>query len=92
MPRGSALVYFGSVWHGGGANQTEDQVRYMIAMAYSRNWLRQEENQFLVAPPHIAKDFPEALQRLIGYEARDPFLGWVDLKSPLDMLKSGELG
>ena len=92
MPRGSALVYFGSVWHGGGANQTKDQVRYMIAMAYSRNWLRQEENQFLVAPPHIAKDFPEALQRLIGYEARDPFLGWVDLKSPLDLLKSGELG
>jgi ectoine hydroxylase-related dioxygenase (phytanoyl-CoA dioxygenase family) len=92
MPRGSALVYFGSVWHGGGANQTTDQVRYMIAMAYSRNWLRQEENQFLVAPPHIAKDFPEALQRLIGYEARDPYLGWYDMKNPLELLKNGELG
>lgn len=91
MPRGSVMVYFGSVWHGGGSNRTRDGVRYMLALTYSRNWLRQEENQFLVCPPHIAKDFPEALQRLIGYEAREPYLGWVDMKSPIDLLRSGEL-
>ncbi len=92
MPRGSALMYYGSVWHGGGANRTQDQMRFAAAMAYSRAWLRQEENQYLVSPPHVAKHYPEALQRLIGYEARDPFLGWVDLKNPVDLLRNGELG
>lgn len=91
MPRGSALIYFGSVFHGGGANTTKDKTRFAAAMTYSRNWLRQEENQYLVAPPNIAKDMPEQLQRLIGYAMRDPFLGWVEMKDPIDLIKSGEL-
>lgn len=91
MPRGSALIYFGSLWHGGGANRTRDQIRYAVSMAYSRHWLRQEENQFLVAPPHIARNLPERLQQLIGYQGSPPYLGWYDLKDPMDLLKSGEL-
>jgi ectoine hydroxylase-related dioxygenase (phytanoyl-CoA dioxygenase family) len=91
MPRGSALIYFGSVWHGGGANKTTDQTRYALALTYSRNWLRQEENQYLVAPPSLAKTFSPEMQRLIGYSSQDPFLGWVQLKNPMDLLKSGEL-
>jgi ectoine hydroxylase-related dioxygenase (phytanoyl-CoA dioxygenase family) len=91
MPRGSALIYFGSVFHGGGANRTKDKTRVAVAMTYSRNWLRQEENQYLVAPPSIAKNMPEELQRLIGYSVRESFLGWVDMQDPIDLIKRGEL-
>lgn len=91
MPRGSALVYFGSIWHGGGANRSKDKIRYALAMAYSRNWLRQEENQYLVVPPKMAKTFSPQMQKLIGYGAQDPFLGWVELKDPMELLKSGDL-
>lgn len=91
MPRGSALIYFGSVWHGGGANRTKDKMRYALALAYSRNWLRQEENQYLVVPPKLARTFSPEMQRLIGYAAQDPFLGWVGLKDPMELLASGAL-
>ncbi len=35
MPAGAALVYLGSVWHGGGANTT-DETRLGVVMHYSR--------------------------------------------------------
>jgi ectoine hydroxylase-related dioxygenase (phytanoyl-CoA dioxygenase family) len=92
MPRGSALVFFASVWHGGGANRTQDKMRYALAMAYSRNWLRQEENQFLVAPPALARTFSPEMQKLIGYHARDHVLGVFDQKDPIQALQAGELG
>lgn len=91
MPRGSALIYFGSMYHGGGANQSKDKVRFAASMAYSRNWLRQEENQYLAIPPSVAKNLPEELQKLIGY-SKLGFLGWVDLEDPMDLMKSGQLG
>ena len=39
MPAGSVLVYHGSLWHGGGANRTE-QRRVGIAMNYCAGWVR----------------------------------------------------
>ncbi|MEO0994348.1 MAG: phytanoyl-CoA dioxygenase family protein, partial [Pseudomonadota bacterium] len=56
MPAGSVLIYSGSVIHGGGAN-TSDADRMGLNITYALGWLRQEENQYLSCPPHIAKDF-----------------------------------
>src|SRR5690606_16396278 len=46
MARGSVLVWPGSLWHGGGANTT-DQRRMGLAMNYCAGWVRQQENQQL---------------------------------------------
>lgn len=90
MPKGSALFYFGSTWHGGGANQS-DAPRMGLINVYSLGWLRQEVNQYLTTPPEIAAQFSPRLRALLGYTAHgsggdDPcgaFLGkcsaWVDV-------------
>ena len=66
MPAGSVLVYSGSVIHSGGANMA-DHDRMGLNITYALGWLRQEENQYLSCPPHIAKDFDPALRELLGY-------------------------
>ncbi|HZP29365.1 MAG TPA: phytanoyl-CoA dioxygenase family protein, partial [Acidimicrobiia bacterium] len=43
MPKGSVLVWHGSLWHGGGANTTGER-RVGIAMNYCAGWIRQQEN------------------------------------------------
>lgn len=77
MAPGSVLVYYGSVWHGGGANRT-DADRVGVGLAYTLGWLRQEENQYLACPPEIARTLPAELQRLLGYTGHAPFLGWYE--------------
>ena len=57
MPKGSVLVWHGSLWHGGGANQT-DQRRIGIAMNYCAGWIRQQENQQLGIPVDVVADLP----------------------------------
>ena len=49
MPKGSVLVWHGSLWHGGGANTTDER-RVGIAMNYCAGWIRQQENQQLGIP------------------------------------------
>jgi hypothetical protein len=82
MPRGSVVVYLGSCFHGGGANQTRDAHRTGIAFGYTLGWLRQEENQYLAVPPDKARTLPVELQRLIGYAEHSPFLGWYEGADP----------
>lgn len=66
MPKGSALFYMGSTWHGAGANQTNDR-RMGLINVYSLGWLRQEVNQYLTHPPEIAAKFSPRLRALLGY-------------------------
>jgi ectoine hydroxylase-related dioxygenase (phytanoyl-CoA dioxygenase family) len=86
MERGSALLYVGSLYHGGGPN-TSDTDRVGVNITYSVGWLRQEENQFLTVPPETARELPQRLQRLLGYSLGAYALGYVDdLRDPLDVL------
>lgn len=82
MPKGSCMIYLGSVWHGGAANTTRDEWRSGLISGYSLGWLRQEENMYLAVPPHIAKNLPEQVQHLIGYKIHGAFLGWVEGHDP----------
>jgi hypothetical protein len=75
MSAGSLLLYTGSVFHGGGANCSE-QDRIGVNITYSLGWLRQEENQYLSCPPEIAKDFSPELQNLLGYTIGSYALGY----------------
>jgi hypothetical protein len=75
MPRGSVIVYSGSVFHGGGAN-TSNEDRIGLNLTYSLGWLRQEENQYLSCPPEIARTLTPELQALIGYAMGSYALGY----------------
>lgn len=66
MPKGSALFYMGSTWHGGGANKSNGP-RTGLINTYSLGWLRQESNQYLMTPPEIAVGFSPRLRALLGY-------------------------
>lgn len=66
MPKGSALFYLGSMWHGGGANRS-NAARMGLINVYSLGWLRQESNQYLVHPPEVAATFGPRLRALLGY-------------------------
>lgn len=75
MPRGSVLLYNGTVFHGGGENRGSSP-RVALNVTYTLGWLRQEENQYLSCPPEIAKDLPRELTDLIGYSFGNYGLGF----------------
>jgi ectoine hydroxylase-related dioxygenase (phytanoyl-CoA dioxygenase family) len=81
MPRGSALVYLGSVTHCGGANRTQ-QPRSGLILSYCLGWLKQYENAFLAYPPEVARQFPAAIRDLIGYRIHRPNLGGYEGQDP----------
>jgi ectoine hydroxylase-related dioxygenase (phytanoyl-CoA dioxygenase family) len=81
MPAGSVLVWVGSLWHGGGANRT-DQRRVGIAMNYCAGWVRQQENQQLGIPADVASRFPRRLQELVGYSVYHGLIGHIDKRHP----------
>jgi ectoine hydroxylase-related dioxygenase (phytanoyl-CoA dioxygenase family) len=85
MPRGSVLVWHGSLWHGGGANTTAER-RVGIAMNYCAGWIRQQENQQLGIPRDIAAGFPPRLRRLCGYGIYNGLIGHIDKHDPAEML------
>jgi ectoine hydroxylase-related dioxygenase (phytanoyl-CoA dioxygenase family) len=85
MPRGSVLIYNGSLWHRGGANRS-DAPRLGIAMNYCAGWLRQQENQQLGIPLAIAREFSPQLRRLAGFGLYRRLLGHIDKCSPEDLL------
>jgi ectoine hydroxylase-related dioxygenase (phytanoyl-CoA dioxygenase family) len=87
MLAGSVLLYTGAVYHGAGANRS-DETRTGLNLTYARAWLRQEENQYLAVPPETARELPESLLRLMGYARGAYALGYVDdLRDPLDALR-----
>ena len=75
MKAGSVFIYTGSVLHGGGTNNTDEQ-RLGVFLHYAPNWLRQQENQYLSYPPEIAKEFSPELRSLIGYSKGGYVLGF----------------
>jgi ectoine hydroxylase-related dioxygenase (phytanoyl-CoA dioxygenase family) len=91
MPRGSVLVWHGSLWHGGGANST-DQRRVGIAMNYCAGYVRQQENQQLGIPPAVVRGFSPRLQELIGYGIYSGLIGHIDKQNPASLLNSGVAG
>jgi ectoine hydroxylase-related dioxygenase (phytanoyl-CoA dioxygenase family) len=86
MPRGSVLVWHGSLWHGGGANTTSER-RIGIAMNYCAGYIRQQENQQLGIPREIAAGFSERLQRLCGYSVYNGLIGHIDKQDPIGLLR-----
>jgi ectoine hydroxylase-related dioxygenase (phytanoyl-CoA dioxygenase family) len=85
MPKGSVLIWHGSLWHGGGANETHEP-RVGIAMNYCAGWIRQQENQQLGIPRETAAGFSPRLRQLVGYGIYSGLIGHIDKHDPVEML------
>lgn len=86
---GDAIVWLGSTLHGQGENSS-DEVRRGMAVAYSLSWLKQYENQYLAYPPEIARSFPRELAELVGYRQLPPNLNNYEARSPMTLLYAEE--
>ena len=81
MPAGSVMFYVGTVWHGGGANDTDER-RLGVILEYAAAWLRAQENHVTAVPVAIMRTLEPRLQELLGYNIFPPFLGYVDGRHP----------
>jgi ectoine hydroxylase-related dioxygenase (phytanoyl-CoA dioxygenase family) len=86
MPAGSAMMYVGSLWHGGGANTTAHE-RIGVVLHYAAAWLRPVENHVLAVPRAVVATLPPKLQELLGYNVYPPFIGYVDGRHPRRLLE-----
>jgi len=82
MSAGSVLIIDGSLWHGGGANTTENEFRLGVNLQYCAGWVRQQQNQVLSIPIEVARTFSDQLLQLAGYSLFRGLMGHVDGKSP----------
>ncbi len=89
MPIGSVLIWHGSLWHGGGANRTE-QRRVGIAMNYCAGFIRQQENQQLGIPLATVRGFSPRLRELVGFGVYMGLIGHIDKHSPVMLLGEDE--
>ncbi len=85
MPKGSVLIWHGSLWHGGGANNSGAR-RVGIAMNYCAGYIRQQENQQLGIPLEIVRRFEPRLQELCGFGTYRNLIGHIDKKTPAQRL------
>ncbi|MDQ3107944.1 MAG: phytanoyl-CoA dioxygenase family protein [Actinomycetota bacterium] len=81
MPAGSVMFYSGTVWHGGGANHTQER-RLGVILEYVASWLRAQENHVTAVPVEVMRTLSPRLQELLGYNIHPPFLGYVDGRHP----------
>ncbi|PVH78383.1 PhyH-domain-containing protein [Cadophora sp. DSE1049] len=80
---GDALIFVGNVYHAGGANTTKDEARETVGIFMCKGTLRQEENQYLMVPPEIAKRLSPQALRLLGYGMCPPALGFYQYQDPM---------
>jgi ectoine hydroxylase-related dioxygenase (phytanoyl-CoA dioxygenase family) len=84
-PAGSAIIWLGSLLHGGGPNRSSAPRRGLV-MSYSLAWLAPAEKFLLSIAPEVVRELPRRLQRLIGYQIHRPNLGWVEGRDPIEWL------
>ena len=85
MPKGSVLIWHGSLWHGGGANTT-DTARVGIAMNYCAGYIRQQENQQLGLSRTKVAEFEPRLRQLVGYGTYNMLIGHINKHTPDELL------
>lgn len=83
MAKGSLLLYTGSVYHGGGTNDSEEW-RSGLSLQHALGWLTQSTNQFLECAPSEVGHWSDELLRFVGYAKTGNGLGyWRDSEDPL---------
>lgn len=78
MAAGSALLFLGGVYHGGGTNRTESEWRTGVTYSLDASFVRQEENHYLALSPELVASYSEEVQRLLGWSMSGRALGWIE--------------
>lgn len=86
MKAGSCVFFLGTLWHGGGANRS-NQPRLAITSQYCEPWLRPQEAFTLSATRDTVRAVPEDIRRMLGYSVLPPFIGQVDGMHPKRLLE-----
>ena len=81
MPAGSAILFLGNLFHGGGANYS-GAARLALTAQYCEPFLRTQENYFLSVSRRTVAGLSEDMQRLLGYSIHPPFMGMVNGMHP----------
>lgn len=89
MPAGSVLLFLGTLWHGGGANQS-DVARLAVTAQYCEGFCRAQENFSLSVPKERVAQCSEDVKRMLGYSIFGPFMGMVDGLHPKRLLEGVE--
>ena len=66
---GDALVYLGSLVHGGGHNRTADRWRKGVYCSYLLGWLTPEEATARSLTPEVAATLPQRARELLGWSS-----------------------
>ncbi|KAK7429149.1 Dioxygenase swnH1 [Neonectria magnoliae] len=87
MDPGSAFVFLGTVYHGGGHNSVPNEVRKLYGLFFISGTLRPEENQFLAIPRSKVLVMSEKMLSLLGYKKPETWLGIVNNGDPAENLE-----
>ena len=82
--RGSVLVWHGSLWHGGGANRTDDASRHRDELL--RRLDPPAGEPAARHPPRGGGGLLARLRQLCGYGVYNGLIGHIDKHSPVEML------
>jgi ectoine hydroxylase-related dioxygenase (phytanoyl-CoA dioxygenase family) len=85
MAAGSVLLFSGRLYHGAGANTTT-RPRLGVVIDYIQPWLRPCEAHTLSASHAQARQLPQRLQELLGFNQPTPYLGFINGRHPRDWL------
>ncbi len=85
MPPGSCVFFVGTLWHGAGANSS-DQARLAVTAQYCEPWLRPQEAFTLSTDPDTVRAVSEDIRRMLGYSIHPPFVGMVNGMHPARLL------
>lgn len=89
MPAGSMVFFLGTLWHGGGANATQNS-RLAVTAQYCEPWCRTVENYSLSTPAELARKCSPDIQRMLGYSIHSALMGYVDGRHPKHLLETPE--
>ncbi len=88
MAAGSCVFFLGTLWHGGGANQS-DSARLALTAQCCEPWLRPQEAFTLSMTRDTVRAVSEDIRRMLGYSIHPPFIGQVDGMHPKRLLEPG---
>lgn len=88
MSAGSCVFFPGTLWHGGGANRSQ-QDRLAVTAQYCEPWLRPQEAFTLSMTRDTVRVVSEDIRRMLGYSIHPPFIGQVDGMHPKRLLEPG---
>tara|TARA_Y100000031_G_scaffold156542_1_gene211553 strand:- start:2659 stop:3540 length:882 start_codon:yes stop_codon:yes gene_type:complete len=90
MKKGSVLLWLSRTLHGA-AKSTAKENRTGFFASYIADWIRQEENQYIVVPEEIAKGYSQRARQIIGYRS-SPSIGWAKGRNADNLLEPGHSG